>query len=162
MEKEHFIYDYYLNIVKPTVDEFLKDKSNLRRGRLAAIVVDHVRDYRAVQLGITPNKVLESMESECRDAVFIRDVCNASKHAILNQPAKIPRTFTHTKQVMAEKNEGAFAAVFGEAMFGESNYVFIKFDEDQELNGKLISTRSLHESINQVINYWDKLLNINS
>ncbi|MFX9003714.1 hypothetical protein ABTN42_19520, partial [Acinetobacter baumannii] len=67
MEKEHFIYDYYLNIVKPTVAEFLADKSNLRRGRLAAIVLDHVRDYRAVQLKVSPTKVLESMEGECRD-----------------------------------------------------------------------------------------------
>ncbi|MFX9004056.1 hypothetical protein ABTN42_21250, partial [Acinetobacter baumannii] len=68
----------------------------------------------------------------------------------------------HTKQVMAEENEGMFTAPFGQSMFGESNYVFIKFDKAQELNGERISTRNLHDSINQVIIYWDKLLNINS
>ncbi|HCH7479125.1 TPA: hypothetical protein NM870_003770 [Acinetobacter baumannii] len=168
MNEKEYIYDYYLTIVKPTVNEFLKDKADLRKGRLAAIVLDHVRDYRAVQIGLnnkngeaSPNKVLDQMKEVCPDAVFIRDACNASKHGILtNNPKDIPRTLSKADQIRAEKNEGMFAAPFGQAMFGESNYVFIKFDKVQDFKGKQISYRDLHASINEVIQYWDKELDI--
>lgn len=169
MNKEQYIYDYYLNIVKPTVAEFLLDKSNLRKGRLAAIVLDHVRDYRAIQLGLKskrgelspPNMILDMVKADCPDSIFLRDVCNASKHAILSSNSKdMPRTLSSTDQIKAEQNNGLFAAPFGQSMFGESNYVFIKFDTEQNLNGEIISFRNLHDSINEVIKYWDKQLNI--
>jgi len=169
MNKEQYIYDYYLHIVKPTVAEFLLDKSNLRKGRLAAIALDHIRDYRAVQLDIknhkqdySPNMVLDSIKDDCPDTVFVRDVCNASKHAILTNSSKVPRTLSNTGQVKAEQNSGLFSAPFGQSMFGESNYVFIKFDNEQYFNGELISFRKLHDSINEVIKYWDKQLSIDA
>ncbi len=144
MNKEQYIYDYYLNIVKPTVAEFLLDKSNLRKGRLAAIALDHIRDYRAVQLDIknhkqdySPNMVLDSLKDDCPDAVFVRDVCNASKHAILTKNSKIPRTLSNTGQVKAEQNRGLLSAPFGQSMFGESNYVFIKFDDVGNLRSEV-------------------------
>lgn len=168
MDKEQYIYDYYLNTVKPTVAEFMANRCDLRKGRLAAIVLDHVRDYRAVQLDIknhkqeySPNMVLESIKDACPDAVFLRDVCNASKHAILTNNPKISRTISNTEQIKAEQNEGLFSAPFGEGMFAESNHAFIKFDQDQILNGEKISFRKLHDSINEVIKYWDEQLNIN-
>lgn len=39
--------DYFGNTVKPTVDEYLSGNGrfNIRRARLAAIVVEHVIDY---------------------------------------------------------------------------------------------------------------------
>lgn len=167
MNKEQYIYDYYLNIVKPTVAEFLLDKSNLRKGRLAAIALDHVRDYRAVQLDIknqkqdySPNMVLGNIKDNCPDAVFIRDVCNASKHAILTNSSKVPRTLSNAGQVKAEQNNGLFAAPFGQSMFGESNFVFIKFDTEQNLNGEMILFRNLHDSISEVMKYWDMQLSI--
>jgi hypothetical protein len=160
MNKEQYIYDYYLNIVKPTVAEFLMDKSNLRKGRLAAIVLDHVRDYRAVQLDITPNMVLNIIKDTCPDAIFVRDVCNASKHAILTSTQKIPRTVSNTEQIEAESNTGLWNAPFAHSMFGESNYVFIKFDNDQLIHGERVSFRNLHDSINELIKYWDIQLDI--
>lgn len=171
MNSSEYIYDYYMTVVKPTVDDFLRDKTNLRKGRLAAIVLDHVRDYRAIQEGLEskkgelnpPNKVLEKMKEVCPDGVFIRDVCNASKHGILtNSPKDIPRTLSKANQIRAEQNEGMFGAPFGQSMFGESNYVFIKFDTDQELKGEKITYRCLHDSIHEVIQYWDNVLNISN
>ncbi len=47
-----YIYEYYEETVKPTVEDFLRDKTNLRKGRLAAIVLDHMRDYRIIQQAI--------------------------------------------------------------------------------------------------------------
>ena len=169
MDNEQYIYDYYLNTVKPTVAEFMANKCDLRKGRLAAIVLDHVRDYRAIQIGLKskrgelspPNMILDAMKEDCPDAIFLRDVCNASKHAILSSNSKdMPRTLSNANQIKAEQNAGLFSAPFGEGMFAESNYVFIKFDQDQILNGEMISFRSLHDSINEVIKYWDKQLNI--
>ena len=82
-----YIYEYFEEIVKPTVDDFLKDKTNIRKGRLAAIVLDHMRDYRVIQLDIKSEKkvsptevLLNEIKQECFDLVLIRDVCNASKH----------------------------------------------------------------------------------
>lgn len=160
MNNEQYIYDYYLNTVKPTVAEFMANKCDLRKGRLAAIVLDHVRDYRAVQMDITPNQVLDTIQVDCHDAVFVRDVCNASKHAILTSSPKVPRTLSNTGQIKAEQNEGLFSAPLGEGMLAESNHVFITFDQDQILNGEKISFRKLDDSINEVIKYWDKQLNI--
>ncbi|MEB5477275.1 hypothetical protein [Acinetobacter pollinis] len=166
MNKEEYIYEYYKNIVKPTVNEFLLDQTNIRRGQLAAIVLDHVRDYRAVQLNIkndkgdySSNKVLEQIKGSCPDAVFIRDVCNASKHAVLtSNNFKTPRTLSNADQVDAEDLPGLFDAPFGESYFAEASYVFIKFDKEQDINGEKTLFRMLHDSINEVIKYWDKEL----
>lgn len=106
--------------------------------------------------------VLDSIKDDCPDTVFVRDVCNASKHAILTNSSKVPRTLSNTGQVKAEQNSGLFSAPFGQSMFGESNYVFIKFDNEQYFNGELISFRKLHDSINEVIKYWDKQLSIDA
>lgn len=160
MNKEQYIYDYYLNIVKPTVAEFMVDKSNLRKGRLAAIVLDHVRDYRAVQLDISSNMVLNTIKDACPDAVFVRDVCNASKHAILTNTHKIPITISNTEKIKAESNKGLWSAPFGHSIFGESNYVFIKFDNYQLVYGERVSFRNLHDCINELIQFWDKQLDI--
>ncbi len=37
--------NFYLATAKPTLDEFYREPLNLRRGRLAAIVLFHVADY---------------------------------------------------------------------------------------------------------------------
>ena len=168
-----YIYEYFEEIVKPTVDDFLKDKTNIRKGRLAAIVLDHMRDYRVIQLDIKSEKrvsptevLLNEIKQECFDLVLIRDVCNASKHCILRSYSKDqsnvknPRNLTKTSDIRSEKNAGIFGAPFGtsEALFGESNQVYMKFDQEITLKDKAVSSRFLHESINEVLEYWQKTL----
>jgi len=162
------IYEYYEDTVKPTVEEFLKNKTDLRKGRLAAIVLDHMRDYRGNQLGKKPESLLEEIKQDCFDLVLIRDVCNASKHGILtgnsanNKNVKNARNLSKASDVKSENNAGIFGAPFGtsEALFGESNYVYMKLDSEITLNTmtKPISSRVLHESIDEVIKYWEKTL----
>lgn len=171
MQNSEYIYEYYEEIVKPTVTEFLNHKYDLRKGRLAAIVLDHMRDYRVIQLDIrkegrknATEVLMDSIKEDCFDLVLIRDVCNASKHCILkayspDRPEVVtPRTLTKTDNIKAEKNEGIFCAPFSESMFGESNYVFIKFDQPIALNGEMISSRFLYESIIEAVKYWDNEL----
>jgi hypothetical protein len=162
------IYEYYEDTVKPTVEEFLINKTNLRKGRLAAIVLDHMRDYRGVQLGIKAETLLEQIKVDCFDLVLIRDVCNASKHCSLtgnsanNPKVKNPRNLSKASDIKSENNAGIFGAPFGssEALFGESNYVYMKLDREVSLSAAEapISSRVLHESINEVMKYWDKTL----
>lgn len=157
------IYEYYEDTVKPTVNEFLIDRTNLRRGRLAAIVLDHMRDYRVVQIGGDPEKLLEKIKEDCFDLVLIRDVCNASKHCILTgnsyqkKCTKNPRHLSKYSDIKSENNAGIFSKPFGEGRFSESNYVYIKFDQGRSLrDGK--ESKNLDESINEVMAYWDKTL----
>lgn len=162
-----YIYEYYEETVKPTVEEFLKDKTDLRKGRLAAIVLDHMRDYRIVQQGIgTTEILLNEIKHDCFDLVLIRDVCNASKHCILTSNCrnktnvKNPRNLTKVSDIKSEKNTGTFRAPFGtpKALFGEANRVYMKFDEPIIFNNEKIIGRFLHEAISEVIQYWNKIL----
>lgn len=167
MKEEQYIFEYYLTIVKPTVEEFLQHKSDLRRGRLAAIVLDHMRDYLAIRLNrnhewsITEKLLKEEIYEYCPDVALIRDVCNATKHGVLragNENNKIPKNINSTDQIKAESNDGIFIAGFSSGMFQESNYVYIKFDKEIEYLGKKIGFRFLHDSIIEVVKYWDNLL----
>lgn len=36
---------FYNEIVKPTVDDFLHERTSIRKGFLAAIVINHIKDY---------------------------------------------------------------------------------------------------------------------
>lgn len=96
MQNSEYIYEYYEEIVKPTVAEFLNHKYGLRKGRLAAIVLDHMRDYRVIQLDIrkegrksATEVLMDSIKEDCFDLVLIRDVCNASKHCYLKLTLQI-------------------------------------------------------------------------
>lgn len=172
MNHNEYITDYFYKIVKPTVDEFLQNKSDLRRGRLAAIVLDHMRDYWAIKLNrhhewsITEKLLKEQIFIHCPDAAFIRDVCNATKHGMLradkeknnNTFKNIPKNIHSTDQVKAENNESIFVAGFVDGVFAESNNVYIKFDEAIDFFGDNITSRFLHESINEVVEFWTNII----
>ena len=82
--------DYYpvarflQEIVEPTVQEFLQDPTNPRRGMLAALAVNSLADHIAVARGLT--EVQE--QSEFRASLaglhtnygLVRDVADAAKH----------------------------------------------------------------------------------
>ena len=59
--------DFFTSIVRPTVDEFLVDTGDLRRGLLAAIVLYHTADYwwvREQNNVQRPNLTLRSFNSK--------------------------------------------------------------------------------------------------
>lgn len=166
MDNKEYIFDYYLNTVQPTVQEFLENKQDLRKGRIAAIVLDHMRDYWAIYLdqhekrSITETILKDEIYELCPDAALIRDVCNATKHGLLRISTNdkiIPKSIYSTHQIKSEQNEGLFVGGFG-SMFGEANYVFIEF-EDTDRNSEHTGFRFLHEAISAVSSFWDNKLN---
>lgn len=135
MDKKEYIFDYYHKIVIPTVSEFLQNKHDIRKGRIASIVLDHMRDYWAIYLdqheirSITETILKDEIYDACPDSALIRDVCNATKHGLLRtskSDKNIPKLISSTHQVRSEQNDGLFVRGFG-SLFGEANYVFIKF-----------------------------------
>jgi hypothetical protein len=52
--------DFFTSIVRPTVDEFLCDTTDIRRGRLAAIVLYHMKDY--WQLEHTTTELMNNLD----------------------------------------------------------------------------------------------------
>ncbi len=109
---------------------------------------------------------MNEIKSDCFDLVLIRDVCNASKHCILtsnsktNPKIKTPRSLTKSSDIKSERNVGIFGAPFRtpEALFGEANRAYMKFDEAIMFNNELITYRFLHEAVVEVMKYWDKTL----
>ena len=160
MDKKEYIFDYYLNTVQPTVQDFVNNKHDLRKGRLASIVLDHMRDYWVIYLDVNKERNIvgkifqEQIYDLCPDAELIRDVCNVTKHGIL----KVPKHIQSTEQIKAEQNEGLFVGGF-DSMFGESNDVFIQFEQENELDGKNSAFKFLHEAISEVNNFWNSKLN---
>jgi hypothetical protein len=121
--------DFFTSTVQPTVDEFLNDTKDIRRGRLAAIVLYHMADHWWRE-NKTRYQTLDSLRialiAKCPDFQVIRDVGDASKHAELIVPTKIPRTLSSSEQVTRPK--GLFQAPFGIGVFYEASDVVFVLD----------------------------------
>lgn len=145
--------DYFDEIVKPTIMEFLSDTSNLRKGRLAAIVLYHTWDY----LGLSgdeakPEKIL-AINNEILMAETIRAAANSSKHFQL----KRPHIAKNADQLVAERNEGLCGAPFPDAYFGEANDVYLLLNEDEQKKyGCKIVT--LATAVRFMQSYWEQEL----
>ncbi|RWY34133.1 hypothetical protein [Pseudomonas aeruginosa] len=147
------VRNYFDETVKPTIIEFLSDSSNLRKGRLAAIVLYHTWDY----LGLSgdkgrPEKILV-IDNEILMAETIRAAANSSKHFQL----KSPHIAKSADQLVAEKNEGLFCAPFPDACFGEANEVYLLLNEDEQkkYGCKIVK---LATAVRFMQSYWEKEL----
>ena len=127
--------DFFASTVKPTVNEFLANVKDIRRGRLAAIVLYHMADYLAIegyagQDRNVMNDRLENLRKElitkCPDFSLIRDVADATKHAQLSVQKKVPRKLSSARQIT--KSPGLFQAPSGEGVFSEAQIVFASLD----------------------------------
>jgi hypothetical protein len=146
--------DYLEVTVKPTIQEFLSDTSDVRKGRLAAIVLYHVWDYLELSGDKTrPEKTLTA-KNEKLMAETIRAAANASKHF---QLTKFNPIASSAAQVMAERNEGLFCAPFGEAVFAESNDVHLILDEDKKTEYGCVAVR-LATAVKFMQDYWEQRL----
>src|SRR5580692_4893008 len=104
--------DFFTWTVKPTVDEFLNDTYDIRRGRLAAIVLFHMADYWCWHLHNTDQKLWDTykdLNTKCPDFAVIRDIANASKHYQLTRGT---RQLTSSEQIT--RPPGLFQAPFGD------------------------------------------------
>jgi len=136
--------DFFISIAEPTVQEFLAERSSIRRGMLAAIVLFHVYDYFRLENSVTT----EDLIKKCPEFLTIRDVCNASKHAHLTNPAKPARILSASNQV--SRTPGLFEAPFGDGVFKEAAEVNITLD-----NG---DRRPFAPVVQAVLAMWEKAL----
>lgn len=129
--------EFFAWIVKPTVSEFLANPQDIRRGRLAAIVLNHMADYLALdgyrghersEMDSLLKAVRERLTGICPDFSLIRDIADATKHAKLSVPKKgPPRDLSSSQQIT--RSPGMFEAPFSEGVFGETVMVFATLND---------------------------------
>jgi hypothetical protein len=150
--------EFFVSTVKPTAEEYLNDRLNLRRGRLAAIVLYHMADHAALD-GYAGNdrkamdQLVEQLRAElidaCPDFALIRDVADASKHAILSVAKKAPRQVSTSKQV--QRIAGAYmGAAYMTAPYNTGSAVIVTFDSGH--------ARPLSGIVRQVLMMWEAKL----
>jgi hypothetical protein len=143
--------EFFSSTVRPTVDEFLSDKYNIRRGRLAAIVLYHMADYWDQEH--SPNKgslgkLRQSLINKCPEFGIIRDVADASKHAQLRHSKDIPRRLSSSDQIT--RPPGLFEAPFGVGVFHEASEVIVTLDDG--------TSRPFKPAVEAVISMWESEL----
>lgn len=147
-------------VVEPTVKEFANAPYDIRRGLLAALVLNHMTDHFAMEnchsanrneMGSFLEKVKVEMRATCQEFQFIQDVADATKHAKLsvpknpNTPARDPQNFEQMSST-----PGFFNAPFGEGVFAEGMVVFATLADG--------STKPLLPAIKSVLNTWYSFL----
>lgn len=145
--------NFYHGTVKPTVTECFAEPNNLRRGRLAAIVLYHMADYWAIENSehyASLSALHLDLIAECPDFLFVRDIADASEHDRLTPQKKIPRQLSTSEQV--SKHPGIFEAPFGTAVFNEAPRVMMTLDNGQ--------SRPLVGVLRSVMNMWEPKLGI--
>jgi hypothetical protein len=118
---------FFAAVVGPTVLEFLCEPQDVRRGRLAAIVISHVADYLAMETNKPLNSVREELTKQCPAFSLIRDVADATKHAKLSRKASL----SSSQQVT--RSPGLSDLPFGEGLFAEAVVVFAKLNDGTEM-----------------------------
>lgn len=140
---------YYIEIVKPTVDEFMNDKCSIRKGMLASITMNHIIDY--LYDDSSKSDGFRVSSSECDALNTIKDVCNASKHCELTRGTP---SIKSSEQITQDDVQSLFFAPFGTGGFLEASYVFVKLND--EINGDKF--KCLPNLIKEAEDYWDKRL----
>ncbi|MEW5903364.1 MAG: hypothetical protein AB1722_03345 [Pseudomonadota bacterium] len=129
--------NFFAFTVKPTVSEFLANPRDIRRGRLAAIVLYHMADYLALEgyagherkeMDERLNAVREKLTAQCPDFSLIRDIADATKHAKLSAPKKAPSRQLSSSQQLT-RTPGLFQAPFGQGVFAEAAIVFATLND---------------------------------
>ncbi|MEJ0096372.1 MAG: hypothetical protein WDN46_24095 [Methylocella sp.] len=142
--------DFFAATVRPTVDEFFGDPRNVRRGRLAAIVLYHMADYWDQEHDPTDkslSNLQKSLIGKCPEFGIIRDIADASKHDRLTRPSQIPRQLSNSDQI--ERAKGFFEASFNEGAFNEASIVMVTLDDKTKkpLAGYVQAALSMWESM---------------
>lgn len=143
--------NFFTSTVKPTAEEFLNNIRDIRRGRLAAIVLYHMSDYWALENETTVKslKILnKELIEECPDFLLIRDVANASKHARLTSTPEPPRELSSSEQIT--RTPGIFGAPFNTAVFNEASIVMVTLDDG--------TSHPLAGAVRSVLFMWEKKL----
>lgn len=129
--------EYFSLMVEPTVREFINSPHELRRGLLAALVLNHMVDHLAQENEPaadrkTMNERVKAKRHEilsaCHEFQFIWDIADSIKHAKLT--AKNSREVSSSSQLTG--SAGFFQAPFGEGVFSEAVEIFAIVDNGAE------------------------------
>lgn len=128
--------DYFNLMAKPTVEDFINNPHDLRRGLLSALILNHMVDHLAQEDEIATERCImnkrvnfkrREMLNDCPDFQLIWDIADATKHAKLaNQKRKV----SASSQISS--TPGLFYAPFGEGTFGEAVVVYAVFKDGEE------------------------------
>ncbi len=129
--------EFFKTIVVPTVDEYMSEPTNLRRGVLAAIVLHHTWDYWKCE-NPGSNLQLQGIRDEFR---IIANVANAAKHRVLTRQQPLIST---SDQI--GRSPGLFHAPFGSGVFAEAVEVVVQLDDG--------TVRHLAPLIQSVLSMW--------
>ncbi len=147
--------DYFENIVKPTVDEYLSwtGRCDIRRAKLAAIVLEHMIDYYDLEYSnkeitkddrIRKREIREKIEQQCPSYSIVRSVADATKHRLIERENE--KNIKGVEQV--KYSPGFFEAPFGEGCFAEAIEVCLEKD-----NGDRVS---VEKPIRELLKFWGK------
>ncbi len=148
------LYDYFENIVKPTVDEYLSGtgRCDIRRAKLAAIVLEHMIDYYDLEYSdkeITKSDKKRKEEirikigQRCPSYSIVRSVADATKHRLLTRKDE---NIKDIEQVKCP--HGLFEKPFGEGCFVQSIEVYLEKD-----NGDKVS---VEEHIRELLKFLEE------
>ena len=155
---------FFSSVVKPTTLEFIHEPSNIRRGMLSAIVINHLIDYLASdkypdifsqgKRQEMQNKIDEKrleLTNKCKELMLINDISDASKHAKLAlKKGQTSRIVSDSKQITA--TPGLFQAPFGEGGVVEATRVIINLQDG--------TTKELLPIIQVAFNFFETELSI--
>lgn len=148
---------FLAHTVEPTVAEFENAPYDIRRGRLAAIVLYHMADHVALDGFASRDRKLMDQEIEAARArvqakspefALIRDVADASKHAKLASSKKVPRQLSSAEQLSA--TPGLFQGPFGYGVFAEAAEVLATLDDG--------TTLPLLPAVRAVLTAWQSMI----
>lgn len=144
---------YFKVIVEPTVSEFMECHYNIRRGLLAALVLNQMADYVALD-GKPRMKMSDSHElveevckqitSFCPEFKFIREIANVTKHSTLSLKKNSAEEVTSIKQIAV--TPGLFQAPFGQGRFREACVVYAELADGTSI--------PLHLATQRVLDAW--------
>ncbi len=96
--------DSFLNdIVHPTVEEFLRESSSVRRAMLACLTVsslpDHIHHWcPELRAGRAIRQFREHLARHSRSFALVRDVADATKHVRLTRPSASVDDIAHIRE----------------------------------------------------------------
>lgn len=161
MATSNITVEFFNNVVEPTVDEYLARPEDIRRGRLAAIVLNHMVDYWHVDTGEDKNTIHAVLRADTpipnhpgySAAGIIRDLADASKHAKLDRK-KPPPQLTDAGQVKRYYIGAWNTAPFNTVPWGGQQAVDVRVELD---DGNVFL---LANAIRIVTNAWRNKLGI--
>lgn len=143
-------------MVEPTVSEFINTPHDIRRGLLAAMLLNHLTDHVAMEnchttdrklMSDEVDRVRKTMHASCPEFQFIQDVADATKHAKLSiskNPNVPARDILNSEQLSS--TPGLFNAPFGEGVFLEGVIVYATLNDG--------SSKPLLPAIEAVLKVW--------